>query len=181
MSRFLITSDLHLGHKNAYKWRTQFDSPEHHDEYIFERLASNVNKRDTLVIVGDAAFTEFWNEQIGLIKCKKKVLIPGNHCTEYVHMSKLVESYDQIHALWSKKNCWFSHCPIHYQEMRGKILNIHGHLHANQVWKEGWELDEHNIAIGEKCELDTRYFNVCLEHTDYKPIDFQEIKKVVGI
>lgn len=30
MTRLMITSDLHLGHKNIHKFRTEFENAEHH-------------------------------------------------------------------------------------------------------------------------------------------------------
>lgn len=183
MSKLLLTSDLHLGHKNVHRFRTQFSSAEEHHEVIFDNLASNVSKRDSVIFLGDVAFTEEWNEKIGTIQCAKKTLILGNHDCENLNIKDLVKVYDDIHGLWSKGPCWLSHCPIIKQEMRHKLLNIHGHLHFNNVWKneepEGFVFREGGPAFLD--EIDPLYFNVCLEHTDYKPIDFQDIRDITGV
>lgn len=52
-TKIVIWTDLHLGHENAIKWRTQFSTAEEHDEFIFDKLASKVNKRDSLILFGD--------------------------------------------------------------------------------------------------------------------------------
>ncbi|AUR93088.1 calcineurin-like phosphoesterase [Vibrio phage 1.182.O._10N.286.46.E1] len=165
MTRLMITSDLHLGHENIIKFRTGFDSAEHHHETLFENLASSIQKRDSLILLGDIAFSKYWLDKIKSIKCEKKLLICGNHDTEKgVKMRDLVRVYDDVMALHSRRNCWFSHCPIHPSQMRGKVCNIHGHLHDKKI-KTDTMYD------------DPRYINACVEHTNFKPISFSDLIK----
>jgi len=163
MSRLLLTSDLHLGHKNVLKFRAQFKTQEDHDETLFENLATTLNKRDSIIFLGDVAFNAYWLEKIEALKCAKKTLILGNHDLENkITMGHLMMTYDRIESLYSKRNMYFSHCPIHPQQFRGKSHNIHGHMHESVVTKcEGF------IETA-----DSRYINVCVEHTNYKPVAF---------
>ena len=152
MTRLLVTSDLHLGHKNICKYREQFNSSEEHDEVLWDNLASSVNKHDTVFFLGDIAFTPYWLDKIKHLKVAHKRLIVGNHDTERgITMRHLCDSYDSVVSFMTHKNYWLSHCPIHPQEMRGRNGNIHGHLHGKVV-------------------DDPLYFNACVEHTEYKPI-----------
>lgn len=59
--------------------------------------------------------------------------------------------------LFSYKNTWISHCPIHPQELRNRDGNIHGHLHNSIV-------------------PDLRYFNVNLDVNGY---DFVPLTKIL--
>lgn len=161
MSRLMITSDLHLGHNNIHKYRTQFSTAEDHHEFVFENLAMNIKKADSVIFLGDIAFDIKWLERLEKIKCRKKTLILGNHDTERLQMGQLMFAFDSIHSLYSKRNCWFSHCPIHPGEFRERTLNIHGHTHDRLVQDDPGP--------------DFSYFNVCVERTDYKPISFAEI------
>ena len=170
MGKLLLSSDHHLGHKNNTKYRTQFSSAEEHHNFVFENLATNVGKRDTLYLLGDVAFDKYWLEKIKSIKCQHKKLILGNHCSEHNTIKELADAFDSVESLLSKRNVWFSHCPIHPQEMRGRLFNVHGHLHGNVVERTVFE---YGNAIG--MAQDERYVNVCLEHTNYKPISFAEI------
>ena len=164
MSRLMITSDLHLGHSNINKFRP-FDTVEEHHEVVFDNLASNIGKRDSLLLLGDIAFNEYWLKRLDEIKCAKKTLILGNHDTEKLPMKLVCNHYDVVHSLYSKRNSWFSHCPIHPDHFRGKELNIHGHLHDDII------LDYTDfVAMPDK-----RYFNACVEHTNYKPISYADI------
>ncbi len=167
----MVTSDLHLGHKNITKYRPQF-TKEEHDEVIFDNLASNITKRDTLFLLGDIAFSLEWHIRVAAIKCKHKVIILGNHDTDRsVKVSQFAGLYDKVHGLLSHRGYWWSHCPIHPQELRGRLGNIHGHLHGNSIW-EGDNWSEEN---GSMQPLDTRYINACVEHTDFKPIRFEDL------
>jgi calcineurin-like phosphoesterase family protein len=172
MSRLLFTSDLHLGHKNIVKFRPGFSSAEEHHEILFDNLATSVNKRDSIVFLGDIAFTDEWLLRIQSIKCARKLLVLGNHDTERTSFKNIVLAYDRIESLYSKRNMWFSHCPIHPDEFRGKTHNIHGHLHDKIVLMD--KFSEYSYQF-EKVVPDERYINVCVEHTDYKPIQFSDI------
>lgn len=159
MSRIMISSDLHLGHSNILKFREGFSSVEEHNEIIFDNLASNIHKRDSLILLGDVAFSAYWNQRIKEINCVKKTLILGNHDTDrHLNMNDLLDVYDSIHSLTVKNKSWLSHCPIHPQEFRNKEFNIHGHLHAKII-------------------DDPRYINVCVEQTDFKPVNLQILLK----
>ena len=163
MSRLLLTSDLHLGHKNILKFRSGFSTQEEHDETLFNNLAKSINKRDSIIFLGDVAFSIDWLKRIESIKCAKKTLILGNHDLERgIAMGHLMMAYDQIESLYSKRNVYFSHCPIHAGQFRGRKLNVHGHLHGDVV-----EIESDNIIYA-----DSRYVNVCVEHHNYKPVEF---------
>ena len=167
MSRLTITSDLHLGHKNIHKFRTQFETAEDHHQVIFDNFASNINKRDSVILLGDIAFDAYWLKQIEKITCIKKTLILGNHDTEYCSMGHLMMTFDVIHSMYSKRNMLFTHCPIHEKQFRDKKINIHGHLHNRIITR--FDRPSGMDFTHEK------YFNACVEHTDYKPISFSEI------
>jgi len=169
MSRLMITSDLHLGHKNIHKFRPQFETAEDHHQVIFDNFASSINKADSVILLGDIAFDAYWLAKIAKINCRKKTLILGNHDTEKLTINTIVAmgAYDAIHSMYSKRNMWFTHCPIHEKQFRDKKLNIHGHLH-NKI------ITRFDRPSGMDFAHD-KYFNACVEHTDYKPISFSEI------
>lgn len=153
----MISSDWHLGHKNIHKFRTQFETAEHHHEFVIERVSMAIQKEDTLILLGDIVFDAVWLQYIDMIKCRKKIIIIGNHDTEHVTVAQLAGVFDEVHGMLSRRNTWFTHCPIHPSEFRNRDLNIHGHTHER-------------IIKGRK------YFNACLERTDYKPISYADIK-----
>ena len=171
MSRLMLTSDLHLGHKGITKYRTQFSSSEEHDEVIFDNLLSSINKRDTLYLRGDICFTKEWLHRFRTEVPQYTKLILGNHDLERgITIQDVANSYNSVGSLLSKRNIWFSHCPIHPKELRGRTHNIHGHLHNKVVERP---VIEYGNCVG--TEKDPRYINVCVEHTDWKPVAFKKL------
>jgi calcineurin-like phosphoesterase family protein len=155
MSTVYFWSDLHLGHANIHKFRPQFKDEKDHFEYIKSTWKATVNKHDKVFILGDCCFT------IEALKefdtwAGRKVLILGNHDTDRkLSMQDLLYCYDEIHSLYKHKEFWLSHCPIHPDELRGK-MNIHGHTHYHRI-------------------DDNRYYNACVEYNP-KPVTIDKIR-----
>lgn len=169
----LFISDLHLGHKSICKYRPNFATVEEHDETIKDTLLSIANKRQKFYILGDIAFTSDAGNWIVELseKCNLEIVL-GNHDTREGGMNviKYAKAGIKMHGLTTYKDAWLSHCPIHYQELRNKAVNIHGHTHNHNITAE--------ILDGLHAH-DLRYFNVSCENIDYKPIRYDEIMERV--
>lgn len=159
MANIWFISDIHAGHKNICKFRTQFRSEEEHYETVKENYHASVTKRDHVYFLGDVAFTKERLDDISKWSGEKKILIAGNHCTDHLSMKDLCNAFDDVYSLKRYKEFWLSHAPIHPKELRGK-LNLHGHVHFAT-------LD------------DKRYFNCCLENTNYAPISLESIRSIL--
>lgn len=160
MKRY-ICSDLHLGHSNIHRFRSQFKTAEDHHELVFNNLQELQGKRSMLFLLGDVAFTDEWVDKITDLRFGRKVLLLGNHDTDRkININKLFGWFDEVHSLLSYKGTWLSHCPIHPIEIRKKHMNIHGHTHPY-------------LMLDNSREVDNKYRNVCMEYTNYKPIDFE--------
>ena len=170
----LFISDLHLGHRSICKYRTQFSSVEEHDSFIKDALMTVANKRQKIYILGDIAFTSEAGDWIVELskKCNLEIVL-GNHDAREgaINIPKYVQAGIKIHGLVSYKDAWLSHCPIHYDELRKKIVNIHGHCH-------GRFSPMIDLGDGEYLE-DYRYFDVSCENINYKPIRYDEIMERV--
>lgn len=161
MSRVFFIADLHHGHKNICKYRTQFSSPEEHDGVLCDNILSTVGKRDSLWLLGDLFFTEesmqYFHKYLERVKSLQVVI--GNHCSDNPERQRNLQTIVQhckVHSLVKYKDFWLSHAPIHPQELRGK-KNIHGHMH--------------NEVVNSK-----DYISVCCEQVGYKPISMEEIR-----
>lgn len=150
-----FTSDFHLGHKNILKYRPEFNSIGEHDNIIFEEI-SKLKKRDILFILGDFIFDskdyEYYIKQLEKMSCRFKVLL-GNHDSLKILKE---EKFEIQLPIYSYKNFWLSHCPIHENEMRDRKGNIHGHLHK--------EIIDNSF-----------YLNVNIDVNNYKFLNFDEI------
>ena len=155
----MFTSDLHLGHRSICKYRSKFTTVEEHDEYILD-LMSKLNKRTILFILGDFLFDgphfEVYLHRIAKFPCTIK-LVMGNHDSMQLYTQTIAPNISIQLPLFTYKNTWISHCPIHPQELRNRDGNIHGHLHNSIV-------------------PDLRYFNVNLDVNEY---DFVPLNKIL--
>ena len=164
-----FTSDLHLGHRVITKYRTHFKTAKEHDEYWFQKM-EKLGKRDILFILGDFLFEgshyDEYIKRIRKLKCRIK-LIMGNHDSlklyqEINQKPQSPEGSIEIQLpLYSYKNCWVTHAPIHEDEIRGKYLVIHGHTH--------------NYSIKH-----SRYFNVCPEVNNFDFVNYETIKEKIN-
>lgn len=162
MSIPYFIGDMHLGHRNVCKYRTQFATREMHDETLLINFNSIVRKRDHTYFLGDICFTPEALEMISTLN-GSKILILGNHDTQSgtPSMSDLCQVFSGgVHSLMKYKEFWLSHAPIHPSELRGKV-NIHGHVHSNTV-------------------RDMRYFNASCENIRMTPISLYEIRKIMN-
>lgn len=154
----LFTSDWHLGHKVIVPKYRDFTSQEEHDSLLLDKM-SKLNKKDIIIILGDFIFDceqyECYMKQINKMSCRIK-LVMGNHDSLRLYKEPKLEI--QL-PLYSYKNNWLSHCPIHPQEIRNRDKNIHGHLHGGII-------------------QDPRYFNVCLDNNNFEFVDFEYIKEI---
>jgi calcineurin-like phosphoesterase family protein len=155
MSRVFVTSDLHLGHKNLAINYRGFETIESHDEYIVQNWNSVVTKRDVVYILGDITLENSRHyHTLDLLEGKKYVAL-GNHDSRK-HVQELLRYVNGVAGIFEYKGFCMSHIPIHPLELDRYRGNIHGHTH-------------------EKSFMDQRYFNVCLDVHEYKPVLFQSI------
>lgn len=153
-----VISDLHLGHKNILNFSPnrlghKSESVEEHDTILETRWRSLIHKKDTVLVLGDVAFTTQALQNFGTWP-GYKILIRGNH--DVLNEGLYREIFYKIFGVLKKDNMWFSHAPIHPEELRGKP-NVHGHTHY-------------------KCYPSTHYYNVCVEHNQGYPVDYDKIK-----
>lgn len=164
------SSDFHLGHKSICKYRPQFNTPEEHDECILQMM-EKLTKRDILYVLGDFLFEgpkyKEYLERIKKMPVRIK-LIMGNHDAIDLYADCIGSNIEIQLPLFSWKNIWISHCPIHPQEIRGRLGNLHGHLHGSVV---------RDISG----ESDRRYFNVNLDNNNFKFVHLDTIKQYFNI
>ena len=158
----LFMSDPHLGHENICNFRTQFNSSKEHDECLRDNYHSVVRPKDTVWFNGDVAFTPEALEDLKSWNGVKHLVLGNHDNAEFksrgVSLKMLQEVFgENIHGFLRKYSWWLSHCPIHPDELRGR-MNVHGHIHGHLI-------------------DDPRYFNICMEHIDYTPISLESIRK----
>jgi calcineurin-like phosphoesterase family protein len=180
-------SDTHLFHAKILEFTDQneqlvrgkkFKTIKEHNECLLENWNSCCKEGDKGYWLGDVGvgvpeqseFTDFLKKFKGNL-----AMFLGNH--DHIHQP----AYGRFRYidLWSggkfkPHNFVCSHIPLRKDTMRDGEYNVHGHIHHNLVMKEhvysgefeGWDVEY---------LPDPHYINVCVEHTDYKPVELDEI------
>jgi calcineurin-like phosphoesterase family protein len=167
MSLFVV-SDTHFGHAKMLSFVNADGSPvrpfnclEEMHEAMVERWNSRVHARDTVYHLGDVAIPRSGLKMLERLN-GRKILMRGNH--DIFKLRDYAEYFDDIRGCHYRDGLVFSHIPVHRncfisERYKG---NVHGHLHGHLVMHEG--------------EKDSFYFNACVEHHDYAPVEWEKIQ-----
>lgn len=170
MTKTFLTSDTHFGHKNmtnflrddGTKLRPYFDSDEM-DEALIRNWNRVVSPDDKVYHLGDVAIPRSGLKCLARLN-GRKVLIRGNH--DIFKLSDYSKYFADIRGCHYLDKYILSHIPVHESAVIRYKGNIHGHTHYRKV-------------LGPDGEPDPRYFCVCVEHTDYAPIEWTVVKKIL--
>lgn len=164
-----VVSDTHFGHNNIIKYCDRpFKDSDEMDEVIVDNWNSVVKDQDIIYHLGDVYMGD--NDKAANVLRRlngRKRLVLGNHDNaKNIH----IQSYFQKIMVWrmfTEFGLLLTHVPVHESSLfRGetsneknppKLLNIHGHIHEKK-----------SPSVDHRC--------VCVEHTDYKPINIEELR-----
>ena len=179
MSKTWVYSDPHFLHGNIVKFenfdgtklRPHWDDARHMTEDMIRWYNELVEDEDRVYILGDVAFSAAnMRDTVSRLR-GRKVLVPGNH--EPPKMRKYFDLFDDVRGYVVKKGFIMSHIPIHPGSLGRWNLNIHGHLHSNEVLMG----DNDPFYRGGPPQPDPRYFCACVERTNFRPILLDDILK----
>lgn len=189
MSKTWLYSDPHFYHHNIVKFTTwdgrklrPWDDAIQMTEELIQWYNELVGDSDRVYILGDVAFSAT-NMRNAVSRLKgRKVLVKGNHDPNK-HREMYNELFDDVRACVVKKGFIMTHIPIHPQSLSRWELNIHGHLHVNQITTNpvGFKVDGLGIEHPLDPIPDPRYRNVCVEQTNWRPILLDDVLKDVGM
>lgn len=150
-----------LGPDGVTKLRP-WDHPNDMDEALVTNWNRKVAPKDKIYVLGDVVMK---SKQLEIMERLHgdKVLIKGNH--DIFPMEAYRKYFRDIRAYHVMSGMILSHIPIHEGSIGRFGANIHGHLHGHRVMKDG--------------VIDPRYFCVSVEHINFEPILFEEVKKRV--
>ena len=177
MPAVFLVSDTHFGHKGMCHFTRSdgvtklrpWDTPEEMDEAMVKSWNECVGPKDKVYHLGDVVINRKSLATMARLN-GDKVLIRGNHDIfpddEYRKYFRELRAYHVVDGMI------FSHIPLHPESLGRFGVNVHGHLHANRVMKPGSAAGEFVTQV-----VDPRYHCVCVEHTDFAPILFEDVKK----
>jgi calcineurin-like phosphoesterase family protein len=168
MPAVFLVSDTHFGHAGVCRF-TRPDSdeklrpwtdPAEMDEFMVTAWNERVGPNDKVYHLGDVVMSR---KSLSIMDRLNgdKVLIRGNH--DIFKDDDYRKYFRELRAYHVMNGMILSHIPIHYDSLGRFGVNIHGHLHASRVMKDG--------------AIDLRYHCVCVEQTDFAPILFEDVVK----
>lgn len=171
MKVFLV-SDTHFGHAGVCKFLREdgtklrpWDNPDEMDEAMVKMWNETVGPHDKVYHLGDVVINRKALDILYRLN-GDKVLIKGNH--DIFKLEDYTKHFRDIRGYHVMDKIILSHIPVHTDSQARFKNNIHGHLHSNRVMKDtGYH----------KKVIDPFYFSVCVEQTEYRPIEFGEVMK----
>ena len=173
MPAVFLVSDTHFGHAGVCRFtRTDgvtklrpWTDPDEMDEFMVAAWNERVRPNDKVYHLGDVVINR---KALGIMRRLNgdKVLIRGNH--DIFRDVEYREHFRELRAYHVMNGMILSHIPIHSESLGRFGVNIHGHLHANRVMLPGFNGKITDI-------VDVRYHCVCVEHTDFAPILFEDV------
>jgi len=171
MPAVFLVSDTHFGHAGVCRFLRDdgtklrpFDSPEEMDEHMVKVWNETVRPNDKVYHLGDVVINR---KSLNILRRLNgdKVLIKGNH--DIFKLEDYTPHFRDIRGYHVMNGMILSHIPVHADSKGRFKCNIHGHLHANRVMLDN--------------KIDPWYYCVCVEHTDFKPILFEDVLKRIMI
>ena len=173
MPSVFLVSDTHFGHAGVCRFVRNdgvtklrpWDTAEEMDEAMVKAWNERVRPTDKVYHLGDVVINR---KALGIMRRLNgdKVLIRGNH--DIFKDTDYREHFRELRAYHVMNGMILSHIPIHSESLGRFGTNIHGHTHANRVMMPGFNGKITDI-------VDVRYHCVCVEHTDFAPILFEDV------
>ena len=168
MPAVFLVSDTHFGHAGVCKFLRNdgvtklrpWDDPAEMDEFMVRAWNERVGPNDKVYHLGDVVINRRAMSTLARLN-GDKVLIRGNH--DIFRDDEYRQYFRELRAYHVMNGMILSHIPIHEASLGRFGTNIHGHLHANRVMKDG--------------VVDVRYHCVCVEATDFAPVLFEDVIK----
>jgi len=169
MKNVFLISDTHFGHHNMYRFtnengervRPQFANADEGDAAMIDNWNRVVKPHDKVYHLGDVFIHRKAQFILNALN-GDKVLIKGNH--DIFSLENYTPYFRDIRAYHVLDRIVISHIPVHKESIARFKGNIHGHLHAHRV------LDNTGVP-------DVYYKSVCVEHINYTPIEFSELRE----
>lgn len=156
-------------YKTGELLRPGFDNIQHHDEYIIEQWNSTVKPEDTVYHLGDVCDIKQQHNypQIHDLLHGTKHLIVGNH-DDIRFQSKVDWASVVFWKDFYEHNLLLTHTPQDdFVLLRGKPGKSFGE------WEPGYRTNVHG-HIHQNTPPTYRHVCVCVEHTDYKPVNLDK-------
>lgn len=180
MSDTWFISDPHFGHASMLKFerddgtllRPQFTNADEMDDFIITQHNATVKPTDKVYILGDIAMKKRFLPKVLQLNGRTR-LIMGNH--DIFGFKEYAKYFGEVYHMrtFPGEGIMMTHIPTHIESIKRGWVNVHGHLHANIVGADQ-QMVEGDLSIQHP-----KYYNVCVEHHNYTPVNMEIIRDKV--
>ena len=170
-----LISDTHFNHENIIRYcRRPFKNAKEMNDALIRNWNSTVGNEDIVYHLGDFALGKK-EDAIDIAKRLNgiKYLIRGNHdkwsikAYEEMGFSVLGGPYVRL----DEYKLLLSHIPVEDIEVPEGYINVHGHIHNNNLYKCIGEYYDPKLYSLEK------HINISCDMTDFKPISVIKVEQ----
>lgn len=173
-----FTSDTHFCHQNIiayserpWKWAREMD------EALIEGWNTRVKPQDHVYHLGDVTMLRGvaakQAENILRRLQGHKRLVLGNHDVQ--PMAWYLQWFEKVMALRVYDRMLFTHIPVHPASLGRFSANVHGHIHSNPDYPPHMRINKETQEV-----TWVPYINICVEVTNYHPINLDELRARVS-
>lgn len=167
MPNTFIVSDTHFGHANICRFTRADGTPlrpwndvSEMDEDMVDRWNAVVRPNDKVYHLGDVVIGRKHLDIMSRLN-GDKVLIKGNH--DILKIDDYLKYFRDVRGCHVMDNMIMTHIPVHTSSKGRFKANVHGHTHGN-------------VVVDHEGNPDSWYIPVSVEHTNYAPIPFEQIR-----
>ncbi len=170
-----VTSDTHFNHVNILNFKDsvgkpvrEFENVQEMNERMIYNWNSLVKPSDIVYHLGDVVFglnkEDYLNKLVGRLYGRKRLIL-GNHDDPKHFVGKGLFQKVMMWRKFTEFGLLLTHVPVHESTLsetrfkNTKMKNVHGHIHQNK-------------------SPSPDHICVCVEQTDYKPINIEELRSV---
>lgn len=170
MSGVYFTSDTHFGHEKVLKFEAEhrpFKTIKEHDEALIARWNKVVHPKDIVYHLGDLYLgrdVPYFDSIMERLN-GRKILVRGNHDT--LPLECYAKHFKEVHGVLGKYGFVMSHVPLHPDSVERWGVNVHGHLHSNQIKWYGIEDNPQHPS----------YYCVSVEQHNLTPVNLNNMRK----
>lgn len=175
MAETFFISDTHFGHEKTCTTFQRSDgtplrpfaNAEEMDEQMIQRWNAIVRPEDKVYHLGDVCIKKQYLKTLVRLNGNKR-LIRGNH--DVFKTKEYMQYFKEIYGVRVLDDCILSHIPLDAASITTRFhVNVHGHLHSNQKMM---------VSQYGKIVPDPRYVCVCVEHINYTPLPYDDLRKL---
>lgn len=156
-----VTSDTHFGHANIIRYCSRpFLGADEMNKALVQFWNETVHDQDIVYHLGDVYMGATSRWVLPLLKGRKRLILGNHDDGKDVYLQENFQKI-MVWRMFVGFRLLLTHVPVHETSLHPDKcpVNVHGHVHNNMVRP-----------------ISNFYENVCVEVTDYRPVNIETLR-----